>query len=95
MPRPAPTHTNIFDLYAGSYLNAKGNVQKIKKAGWIAEHWSAALRSAALRSGAPSGRSAVGAPLRIVARSATRSAAPENGRSAGALVALRLALRDT
>ena len=58
MPRPAPTHTNIFDLYAGSYLNAKGNVQKIKKAGWIAEHWSAALRS-----GAPSGRSAVGALL--------------------------------
>ena len=63
---------------------------KWKILGFHPEHWSAALRS-----GAPSGRSAVGAPLRIVARSATRSAAPENGRSAGALVALRLALRDT
>ena len=37
----------------------------------------------------------IGAPLQIVARSATRSAAPENGRSATRSAALRLALRDT
>ena len=77
----------------GSRGRERGRSKNFGLSDEMTEHWSAALRSAALRSGAPSGRSAVGAPLRIVARSATRSAAPENGRSAGALVALRLALR--
>ena len=52
----------------------------------LAEYWNAALRGTALRSGAPRSRSAVGAQLRKLPRSASRSATPKK---AGALAGAR------
>ena len=52
----------------------------------MAEYWNAALRGAPLRSGVPRSRSAVGAQLRKLPRSASRSATPKK---AGALAGAR------
>ena len=77
-------------IFMSNHFDGKNH--KLKKAvlvilrAKIPEYWNAALRGAPLRSGVPRSRSAVGAQLRKLPRSASRSATPKK---AGALAGAR------